>query len=288
MLNKSKITTSLALLTIATAGLAHAEPEKRTSTDKDLLRGPDVTQTTKNRTNQTDSMTNKREQRTQGEREGKRAQRGPATGPVKLQEFQAAIRQLMNDKSEQELGLSGDQRKQIKAIITEQREAANTYREEHKEEFTKIREELKAEREAMRANREGQSKEQMSEQGTKERKQSPAQEKMQEFLERSPANGKALEEIKAVLTTEQLTAVKARIETIRTKRANSQGRQRLRSTGQRPNDDARQERTRDDSQTERPKGPKAHRKKMNSDNARPSGNKEAKQQKGKPRNGKDG
>lgn len=267
MLNKSKITTSIALIVIASAGLAQAAPEKK-DTDKDLLRGPNVTQTTKNNSNQSDSMSDKRERNNQGDRARNQHQSGPAN----LQEFQNALRQLMSEKSEQQLDLSAEQRKEIKEIAIAQREAMNAFREEHKEEIDQIREEIKAETAAIRAERKEQSKEQMSEQKPKERKQTAGQEKMRTLMESSPANGQALDKIKAVLSAEQLTTVQTHITNVRAKRANAEDNRPLRNAEGRPQREGQM----DDS--ERPRGPQARKKRMDAknDNVSSSGKRERK------------
>tara|TARA_R110002073_G_scaffold118918_1_gene258555 strand:- start:443330 stop:444166 length:837 start_codon:yes stop_codon:yes gene_type:complete len=267
MLNKSKITTSIALIVIASAGLAQAAPEKK-DTDKDLLRGPNVTQTTKNNSNQSDSMSDKRERNNQGDR----ARNQHQTGPANLQEFQNALRQLMSEKSEQQLDLSAEQRTDIKEIVVAQREAMKVFREEHKEEIEQIRAEIKAEVAAMQAERKAQNKDAMSEQKPKERKQTVGQEKLRTLMESSPANGQALEQIKAVLSAEQLTTVQTHITNVRAKRANAEGNRPLRNAEGRPQREGQM----DDS--ERPRGPQARKKRMDAknDNVSSSGKRERK------------
>mgnify|MGYP003645438366 FL=1 len=267
MLNKSKITTSIALIVIASAGLAQAAPEKK-DTDKDLLRGPNVTQTTKNNSDQSDSMSDKRERNNQGDRPRNQHQ----TGPANLQEFQNALRQLMSEKSEHQLDLSAEQRTEIKEIVVEQREAMKVFREEHKEEIEQIRAEIKAEVAAIQAERKVQNKDAMSEQKPKERKQTVGQEKMRTLMESSPANGQALEQIKAVLTAEQLTTVQTHITNVRAKRANAEGNRPLRNAEGRPQREGQM----DDS--ERPRGPQARKKRMDAknDNVSSSGKRERK------------
>lgn len=266
MFNTSTITQSLAVLLIASAGIANAAPEKRSTSDNDLLRGPKVTRT-QNKPARDDSMQDN-DQRQMDQERKREQKKGRPDQASPYQEYQGALRRLMNPNSESGLDLTDEQRSEIKAILVEQRNAMKAYREAHKEEFEAVMKEIKAEREAMREERKASDEKPA---GKREHKPTPAQEKMRALMEGSPADGQALEQIKAILTTDQQATIKAHMEVVRAKRANGKDRKARNN----------------DADSEQPKGPKARRKKMNADDAENSGQRTNRQNK-KPRKGKDG
>ncbi len=221
------LTASLALLIISASGLAAAGPEKKEKRNKDILRGPEVTQTTTSQPDRpADSM------KDQADRPGKANQKGKdrANHPITFRDYQLAIRQLTNKRAAQALNITDDQQAQIRTIVQEHRQAMQAFLEEHKDKIAKMRQIIKQSREQQGspakdpssalepANNAQQGK------GQKSNKQTPqaiqAREKLRNFIDSAPPNKQAIAKLEKVLTPDQLDALKSHIQSTRARRAN--------------------------------------------------------------------
>lgn len=268
---QSILTASLALVIIAASGLASAAPEKKQKRDKDVLRGPDVTTTdrpTKHRDNM-DTMDNTNPMTDRIDKADKQANR-----PIIYRDYLLALRQMKNSNA---LDLSRSQQEQVKKIAADHRQAMKDFQEQHRDKIKEMRAEMKAEREAQKDARPDQStiepadrKAQAGERGAQ------AREKLRNFIDNAPANKEALSKLKQVLSTEQQTMLKAKVNEARARRASQGG-----ENGQRP-DRAKRERG-DDSENARTTGKRPAQQSINPDNVQRSNNKNTKKSKrGKP------
>lgn len=267
------LTASLALLIISASGLAAAGPEKKEKRDKDVLRGPEVTQTTTSQPDRpADSM------KDQADRPGKANQKGKdrANHPITFRDYQLAIRQLNNKRAAQALNLTDDQQAQIRTIAQEHRQAMQAFLEEHKEKVAAMRQRIKqskAEQQKGRSAIESANK-QTSRQGDRA---SQARQKLRNFIDNAPANKEALAKLEKVLTPTQFDALKSHIKSARAKRANrpDQPQRDKGQSDQRGNQGGAQEKQ-DRTRTDRPS---THRRKMNRDRVNNTGKKDARRDK---------
>ncbi len=274
------LTASLALLIISASGLAAAGPEKKEKRDKDVLRGPEVTQTTTTTTTDrpSDSMKDRPDR---SDRPGKadRKGKGQANHPITFRDYQLAIRQLKNKRAAQALNLTDDQQAQIRTIFQEHRQAMQAFLEEHKDKIAEMRQRIKqgkADQQKGRSAIEPANK--GNKQGNKQgNRASQAREKLSNFISNAPANKEALAKLEKVLTPAQFDALKSHIKSTRAKRANRPGQspRNKAQRDQRGNQGGAQEKQ-DRTQTDRPN---THRRKMNRDRVTNTGKKDARRDK---------
>ncbi len=284
------LTVSLALLIISASGLAAAGPEKKEKRNKDILRGPEVTQTTPT-DRPGDSMTDRSDR---SDRPGKADRKGKdrAKHPITFRDYQLAIRQLSNKRAAQALNITDDQQAQIRTIVQEHRQAMQAFLEEHKDKIAKMRQIIKQSQ-----GQQGSSAKDPSSalepannaqqgKGQKSNKQTPrtiqAREKLRNFIDSAPPNKEAIAKLHKVLTPDQLDAIKSHIKSTRAKRANrpdqsqrSRGRSDQRKEQRKDQGGAQEEQDR--TRTDRPN---THRREVNPDRVTNTGNKNTRR--GKP------
>ncbi len=115
---------------IGFCGLAIAGPDG-TADEKQVLRGPDVRQSTDN------GQSFDRKQRNAKKAGEQNSQRAAARPGMELRSMIAAMRTLK--KAEGDLALTEEQDEQIRAIVKEQRQAMKAFMEEHREELEALR-----------------------------------------------------------------------------------------------------------------------------------------------------
>jgi len=250
------ITTSFALVLIASAGLAGASPEKKQHRDPDVLRGPKVTDTTTSQKKH-DSMTKRVEQvdrqnKQNHQRKGKDEKGKPgADRPILFRDYVFALRGIKSRNANiAGLDLSDAQKDQIRMILENQREAMRTFREQNKDQMQALRQRV---RDGDRADE--------------------AREKLRDFSDNAGPTRDALVRLKQVLTPEQQTTLKSHIKSARQKRAQKAQRPNQNQPALRPGNEKRQRKLQDSPQTQRPQTerPQQHRKKMDPDRVNNTG-----------------
>jgi len=228
---KRNQTLSMLLMLTTAAGLAIAEPAKKESTDKDLLRGPSV--------NQTEETTEKARDLAELD-----IQAALKEKPMELREVTLAIRNLGSDRARVSLGLTEEQNEKIKSITSKYREDIRAYQQENQTEFRALREAMRKEGQELRKQREEQ-KDAMSDTASEKPQESEAARKLREFLANAPATKAAMKGIESILSEEQFELVKTHVVV-------SRNRQQERGAQQRGNE-----------------GPRSGRRGMDSDEAQP-------------------
>ncbi len=194
---------SMLLMLTASAGLAIAEPEKKQSTDNDLLRGPSVTETNSPRID--------KEDRPEIDVEAELKEH-----PMELREITMALRNLESDRTPVSLGLTPEQRDEIKEITQQYREDIQAFQEANQAEIRKLRDEMNKEAKEMRERRqkERDAEDAMSDQGDKPREkpqEGKAAQKLRAFMASAPAVKVAMTSIKDVLSEEQYELVQKHV-----------------------------------------------------------------------------
>ena len=199
---------SILVMLTATAGLAIAQPTKQQSKEKDLLRGPAVT----------DSATPDAEKRERPEVDVEAALK---ERPMELREVSMAVRNLGSDRLQVSLGLTKEQNEKIQEITRQYREDIRAYQQENQAQFRKLREEMQAEGKKAREKRQAeQGNEPMSDKAPERPQESAAARKMREFLANAPATKSAMKSIQGVLSEEQMDLVKKHVVIARERQQN--------------------------------------------------------------------
>lgn len=197
---------SMLLMLTAAAGLAIAEPAKKESSDKDLLRGPDVKETTSPRADKADRPEIDIEEELKEK-------------PLDLRELTIAVRMLSSGRAPIEHTLTQEQSDEIKEITMQYREDIRAFQEANMVTIRKLRDEVNKEAKEIRERRKKEAQERkekgedaMSDSSNKDkREQQPenkAAKKLREFMSSAPAAKAAIAGIKEVLTEDQLELVK--------------------------------------------------------------------------------
>lgn len=199
---------SMLLMLTASAGLAIAEPEKKQSTDNDLLRGPSVTETNAPRID--------KEDRPEIDVEAELKEH-----PMELREITMALRILESDRSPVSLGLTQEQRDEIKEITQQYREDIQAFQEANQAEIRKLRDEMNKETKEMRERRQQErdakdalSDEPMNDKGDQPREkpqEGKAAQKLRAFMASAPAAKTAMSKFKSTLTEEQYELVQKHV-----------------------------------------------------------------------------
>ena len=203
---------SMLLMLTAAAGLAIAEPDKDNSSDNDLLRGPSVTET--------DSPRTSKEDRPEIDVDAELKER-----PMELREITLAFRTLESDRVPVSLGLTEEQRAEIKEITQQYREDIKAFQEANQVEIRKLRDAMNKEAKEMRERRQKErdaedamSDEPMNDKGDKSRRESlinKSAEKLRKFMAQAPAVTTAMNNFKQTLSEEQFELVKKHVVTAR-------------------------------------------------------------------------
>lgn len=200
-------TVSMMLMLTAASGLAFgAAPEKKQTTDKDLLRGPAVVDSS------TPADADKPGMMKQAEQETELQEAVHDQSPMAIREMTAAIKILSSERSDNQLNLSPQQDAQIKLVLEQFRTEMQAFQQENREKIREMRSKINAEakehREAMREER------QAAIEAGKEPPQRPqpqaseTSKKLRQMIENSPPSQNAIAGIKKVLSDEQLELVK--------------------------------------------------------------------------------
>ncbi len=197
---------SMLLMLTAAAGLAIAEPEMKQTTDNDLLRGPIVTETNSPRTD--------KEDRPEIDVEAELMEH-----PMELREVTMALRLLESDRTPESLGLTQEQRDEIKKITQQYREDIQAFQEANRAEIRKLRDEMNKEAKEMRERRqkERDAEDAMSDKGDKGDKprekpqEGKAAQKLRVFMASAPAVKTAMGKFKSTLSEEQYELVKKHV-----------------------------------------------------------------------------
>jgi gas vesicle protein len=200
---KRNQTLSMLLMLTASAGLAIAEPEKKQTSDNDLLRGPSVTETNAPRID--------KEDRPEIDVEAELKER-----PMELREVTMALRNLESDRTPVSLGLTQEQRDEIKKITQQYREDIQAFQEANQPEIRRLRDEMNKEAKEMRERRQKDrdAEDAMSEKGDKPREkpqEGKAAQKLRAFMASAPAVKVAMTSIKDVLSEEQYELVQKHV-----------------------------------------------------------------------------
>lgn len=249
-----RTTTLPMLLTLtAVAGFAVAQPAKKEKQDdKNLLRGPDVRETTTTNTSTNDA----RPQLTEEQRQ-KMKQRMFEARPIEMRELVLLTRARGGNNA---LELTDAQREQIRAIQQEYREKIRLFQQEHQEKIialrAKVSEETKDQREEMRKRRSGEQTgagDAMEEQGEDGMGRGMGQgmgpgegeaaRELREFISSSPPAQKAMKAFKSVLTEEQYATVEDHVFKLRMRAMQRRGNNNARPNPARRNMDPEQVRT---------------------------------------------
>lgn len=249
-----RTTTLPMLLTLtAVAGFAVAQPAKKEKQDdKNLLRGPDVRETTTTNTSTNDA----RPQLTEEQRQ-KMKQRMFEARPIEMRELVLLTRARGGNNA---LELTDAQREQIRAIQQEYREEIRLFQQEHQEKIialrAKVSEETKEQREEMRKRRSGEqtdAADAMEEQGEdgmgrgmshgKRPGEGKAARELREFISSSPPAHKAMKAFRSVLTEEQYATVEDHVFKTRMRAMQRRGNNNARPTPARRNMDHERVRT---------------------------------------------
>ncbi len=212
------LSASFAVLIIAASGLAGAAPEDKKSRNKELLRGPRVTHT--NSTNSSrdqmdrDEPMQLRERATKHSGDKRELSQAAQDHPISVREYLGALRQLQRPDGEGASSLSETQREDIRAIMSDHREATQKFMTENKEKIDKMRE--RAQEARKNAQADGEPTEEQRE------KARAFQEKMRSFMENTPANKEAMTKLKSVLSADQLATLEKQIKANRAKQAQGQ------------------------------------------------------------------
>lgn len=253
-----RTTTLPMLLTLtAVAGFAVAQPAKKEKQDdKNLLRGPDVRETTTTNTSTNDA----RPQLTEEQRQ-KMKQRMFEARPIEMRELVLLTRARGGNNA---LELTDAQREQIRAIQRQYREELRVFQQVHQEKIialrTKVREEAKEQREEMRKRRAGEktdAADAMEEQGEDDMGrgmgrgmghgmgpgEGKAARELREFISSSPPAQKAMKAFRSVLTEEQYATVEDHVFKTRMRAMQRRGNNNARPTPARRNMDHERVRT---------------------------------------------
>ena len=194
-------------------GVIAAEPD---ASDADLLRGPDVVESSG--PDAGDSMSGT-------------AEKSRKAGDMPFRAYMGAVRGLNKAaKDNPELALTDVQKEEIKAIGAAHREKMKAFMEEHKEEVAEFRGKRgdrgqpgeRGER-GQRRGPEGEPGDEPRPQGERGDRPSPEEqqrmrEKMGELMAQAPSDQEAKKQLWAVLTEDQQTAVKENLAEMRTQR----------------------------------------------------------------------
>ncbi len=206
---KRNQTLSMLLMLTATAGLAIAQPAKKNTSDKDLLRGPDVKETNSPRANKE----NRPEIDVEAELE---------ENPMELREITIAVRMLSSGRVPVEHSLTQDQEDDIKDITMQYREDIRAFQEANVVQIRKLRDEVNKEAKEIRERRKKEAQERkekgedaMSDSPKEEKREKPpenkAAKKLREFMNSAPAAKTAIAGIKEVLTEDQFELVEKHV-----------------------------------------------------------------------------
>jgi len=218
-------TTSLMILLAAASGLAAAEPEKKESTDKDLLKGPRVVDSSEPAQRDAgDAMSEEGMSRdAMKENGGEEADKAERTIPISFREYTVAIRQLARPQTETRLGLTQAQQEQVRDIIADHREMMREFLEEHRDQIQRLRQAI-SERAGQGKQRDGEGKGPLSEadrdegdgadKGGADRAQH-AQRKLRMLIDRAEPAKRSLERIRGVLSEDQRQVVEHRVKQMR-------------------------------------------------------------------------
>tara|TARA_R110002072_G_scaffold42064_4_gene117489 strand:+ start:48061 stop:48897 length:837 start_codon:yes stop_codon:yes gene_type:complete len=219
------LSATFAVLIIAASGLAGAAPEDKKSRNKELLRGPRVTHTDSTNSSRDqmdrDEPMQLRERATKRTGDKRELSQADQARPISVREYLGALRQLQRPNGEGASSLSETQREDIRAIMSDHRDATQKFMEENKEKLESMRERAQEARKNAQADGDAEPTEEQRE------KARAFQEKMRSFMENTPANKEAMTKIKAVLSADQLATLEKQIKENRSKQAQ----------GQRPNRD---------------------------------------------------
>lgn len=224
-------TLSMILMLTAASGLAIAAPEKKNNENKDVLRGPDVvdTSTPQNKTDEKPAMGDPELEPVDFEK-----------NPIELREYTIAIRSLNGPQADSTLSMTPEQSQQLRDILQNYREDLRAFQEANQVEIRKLRDAMNKEARERREQQEESADEQKDAMQGQTGRASPspraegdAARKLREFIASSPAAKTAIKQINAVLTPEQMEAVKQNVEKMR-QRASQSGRDGARP-GQRGN-----------------------------------------------------
>ncbi len=208
---KRNQTLSMLLMLTATAGLAIAGPDKKPTSDQDTLRGPAVVDA----------------ERPQSPEEMKQHMEHEfAEHPLELRELAGAIRRMGNDRGDNTLNLSQEQRDQIKHIMQSYREGIKRFNQEHQAEIRKLRDQMQKDAQKLREQRREQAEKdkQAEENGMmhEERDQkapppvSEAAKKLRDMISEAPITKKTMKELTGVLSTEQMDEIHRAVFKMRT------------------------------------------------------------------------
>ena len=266
---KRTLTTSFALLILAASGLASAGPEKTEKTEKDVLKGPKVVSTDTSDSATKDSMTSTDKQMDPAEELKK--------NPILFREYISALKGSKNKNDA--LQITDQQQEQIAAIMKDHRQAMADFQEANRDQIREMRDRMQAENN--RAQKESsenkpaieKSKDkdaQDDKQADRPARQAPndrnmqAREKLRAYIDNAPPNKEAISKLKQVLNPEQFSAVDNHVLAMRARvQENANRPTRARPGAEDGSDEARPARRR-----------------MNPDEAQPTGDKEARNRKG--------
>lgn len=246
---KRTMTASFALMILAASGLAHAEPEKTETTEKDVLKGPKVVTTDTSTSTNQDSMTSsdkQAEDQMDPEVELKK-------NPVIFREYITALRAAKNNT---DLDITDSQQEQIAAIMKDHRQAMADFQEANRDQIRQMRDRMQAAGD--RSNKESTDDKQSNDRNME------AREKLRAFIDNAAPNKEAISKLKQVLTPEQMTALDGNILKLRA---------RVKEGANRP---ARARQGAEDGSDEA----RPARKRMNPDEAQPTGDRPARTRKG--------
>lgn len=206
-MNRKYSLATLLLLT-ASAGLAVGAQDSKKSSDADLLRGPDVTEsgtTTNSDSSEKDAMTMEEE---------------IDDRPIVMRELSVAFRNLQRagGSSSLKLDLTQEQKDGIREITMQFREDMKAFQEANAEKLEKLRDDMNAESWKIResAKEREQERREMREAGEDakdasdekpRRPETPAADKLRDFVEKSPANENARRRFKELLGEENWAVV---------------------------------------------------------------------------------
>lgn len=189
---KRNQTLSMLLMLTASAGLAIAQPAKKSTDDQDVLRGPAVNSTTSTNVDRKPEAVEDLSDEQVSER--------LKENPIEMRELTGVIRRFAKDQ----LGLTREQNTQIKKILDTYREDLRAYQEENMDEIRVLRDRMRAEADAYR------KKMQESEGGNRSKQmqnraafESESAKKLRKMLAEAPPTKTAMKQIRNVLSDEQ-------------------------------------------------------------------------------------
>lgn len=198
---------SLLLTLTAAAGLAMAQPAKKDTTDKDLLRGPDVTEsgTSTNSGNKERPEINVKEQLEKQ--------------PMEMRELTGSLRILSSERVAAELRLTDEQQDKIKEITKQYREDLREFQQANIDEIRKLREAMRYEARERREQMQKEAEQRKNDGGSMQENardekprqgqdESPSARKLRLLINNSPAAKNAMKRIEGTLSAAQMDAIR--------------------------------------------------------------------------------